>query len=93
MTRFKSSGRSIVCPIDLFDRIEREIEDLTAAVNRAPTAVEKATPAGELRRTVSVLLECKAYDDDNINCRLCRELSELRDKTARMVVEAAKLAP
>lgn len=86
-----SPAPSIVCPIDLFDRVEGEIQDLTAAINHAPTATEKAPLAGELRRAVSVLLECDAYDEDNVNCRLCRDFSELRDKTAAVVEQAAKL--
>lgn len=92
MTPSEHSAHSIVCPIDLFARIETEVEDLTAALNRAPTAAEKAPLARDLRDKVALLLECRAYDEGNVNCRLCREFSELRDKTAALVEQAAKLA-
>lgn len=86
------STLGIECPIGLFGQVEREIEELTAALNRAPVAVEKAPLAGELRAAVATLLDCKAHDEDNANCRLCREFSSLRDKTAAVVEQAARLA-
>lgn len=82
----------IVCPIGLFGQIEREVEDITAAINRAPSAVEKAPLARKLRDAVAPLLDCKAYDGENANCGLCREFSALRDKTAAVVEQAARLA-
>lgn len=81
----------IDCPIDLFRPVEREIQDITAALNRAPSAAEKARFAKELRNAVSTLLECTAYDENNPNCRLCQQFSELRDKTASVVEQAARL--
>ncbi len=92
MSPADSHGHGIVCPIDLFSRIERQVEETTAAINRASTPAEKAQRAGELRAAVSRLLECKAYDEDNLNCRLCREFSKLRDQTAAVVEQAARLA-
>lgn len=92
MTENASGSPSIVCPIDLFPMVEREIQDLTARLNRAPTVKEKAPLAKELRDAVSILLECKARDEKNVNCRLCREFSRLRDKTAAVVEQAARLA-
>jgi hypothetical protein len=87
-----NSRSEIDCPIALFGRVEREVEDITAALNRAPGAVEKAPLARQLRGAISTLLDCKAYDANNANCRLCREFSQLRDKTAALVEQAAKLA-
>lgn len=85
------SGHQIACPIDLFGRVEGEIADMTAAINRAPSAVEKAPLAAELRGLVAELLDCEAYDEGNMNCRLCREFCELRDRTAALVEKAAAL--
>ena len=92
MSPMTPQGHGIDCPIDLFPSVERKIEDLTTAINRASTAAEKAGPASELRAQVSTLLDCEAYDEDNMNCRLCREFSELRDETAALVEQATRLA-
>lgn len=81
----------IKCPIDLFDGCEREIERLTAAINRASTRGEKGRLAGELSENVSTLLACNSYDRDNFNCRLCRDLSTLRHKTVAVIGKATAL--
>lgn len=86
-----SRGGGVDCPIDLFGPTEREVEKITVAINRAPTAAAKAPLAGDLRRVVGKLLACEAYDAGNVNCRICREFSELRDKTAALVQRAADL--
>lgn len=86
------SRPGIECPIGLFGQVECEIEDITQAINRAPSAVEKASLAGALRAAVATLLDCNAYDENNTNCRLCREFSTLRDKTAAAIEQAARLA-
>ncbi|MGA7674191.1 MAG: hypothetical protein WCA78_03995 [Rhizomicrobium sp.] len=81
----------IVCPIDLFAGCEREIERLTAAINHASAQEEKGRLARELLASVSTLLDCKAYDQNNLYCRLCRELSTLRHKTAAVIDKATAL--
>jgi len=88
----RDTGPEIDCPIMLFAGVEREVKDITAALNRAPEVAEKARFARELRGAISTLLECNAYDGNNVNCRQCREFSKLRDKTAALVEQAAKLA-
>ena len=88
MTR---SSPQIECPIDLFDGCEREIEWLTAAINHATEPAEKGHVARELLASVTTLLDCKAYDQDDTNCRLCRDLSTLRHKTAALVDKATAL--
>lgn len=90
MTPRRSSPR-IECPINLFEGCEREIERLTAAINHAFAPQEKGRLAGELMEKVSTLLDCDAYDQNNHNCRLCRELSTLRHKTAALVDKATAL--
>jgi len=90
MTPQPSSSR-IECPIDLFAGCEAEIERLTAAVNRASTREEKGRMARKLLETVSTLLDCSAYDQNNLNCRLCRDLSTLRHKTATVIDKATAL--
>jgi len=89
------SGRerraSIRCPIGLYPRQEEEIARLTQAINRTRTAAEKAPWAQELMEAVDVLLACERYDEGSMDCRLCRNFSELRRKTAALVVKAGHL--
>jgi len=85
------SSQKIECPIDLFDGCEREIERLTAAINQAAGREEKGRVARELLASVTALLDCKAYDQDDTNCCLCRNLSTLRHKTAALVDKATAL--
>lgn len=81
----------IDCPIDLFPGQETEISQLTQAINQAPTAAEKKPRAEALIEAVDVLLACDAYDEANLNCGLCHRFSELRRKTAELVVKAGHL--
>jgi len=84
-------SHEIVCPIDLFDGCEKEIERISAAINHASVLQEKGRLARELLASVATLLDCKAYVQDNSNCRLCRELSTLRRKTAAVIDKATAL--
>lgn len=83
---------SIHCPIDLFPRQEEEIALLTQEINQARTAAEKAPWAQTLIETVDVLLACEQYDEGSMDCRLCRNFSELRRKAAALVIKAGHLA-
>lgn len=89
----KETGRqtSIHCPIGLFPRQEEEIARLTHEINQARTAAEKAPWAQALIEAVDVLLACEQYDGGSMDCRLCRNFSELRRKTAALVVKAGRL--
>jgi hypothetical protein len=86
------SSHEIECPIDLFDGCEREIERLTAAINRASVREEKGHLAREMLVSATKLLDCKAYDQDDANCRLCRDITTLRHKTAAVVDKATALS-
>ncbi len=81
----------IQCPIDLYPRQEAEIERLTRSINQERTAAQKAPYAQSLLETVDILLDCRAYAEDSSDCRLCRNFSELRHKTAALVVKAGQL--
>ncbi len=81
----------INCPIDLFSEQEEAIERLTQAINEAPSTEEKGARAQELLDAVNVLLDCEHYDETNKNCQLCREIAELRRKTAKLVIKASQL--
>lgn len=80
----------IDCPIALFAKQEAEIVGLTAAINQARTAPGKAPAAEALARAVDVLLACEHYDENDLNCRLCRDFSALRHKTATLILKAAR---
>ena len=82
---------NISCPTGLFARQEGEVMRLTGAINQAPRAAEKAAWAQVLVEVVDVLLECEQYDEGSLHCRLCEEFSELRRKTAALVVKAGQL--
>ncbi|MGD0023967.1 MAG: hypothetical protein ABSC37_04940 [Xanthobacteraceae bacterium] len=85
-----SSAHSTVeiqCPIGLFERQEAKIAALTKAINAAKTASEKAPHARMLIEEANVLLDCASYDRANQNCGLCRSFSELRLKTASLIVK------
>ena len=82
---------SIRCPVGLFPRQEEEIGRLTQEINQARTAAEKAPWAQALIETVDVLLACEQYDEGSMDCRLCRNFSELRRKTAALVIKAGRL--
>jgi len=82
---------NIYCAIGLFSRQEEEINRLTQEINQARTAAEKAPWAQALIETVDVLLACEQYDEGSMDCRLCRNFSELRRKTAALVAKAERL--
>jgi hypothetical protein len=52
-----------------------------------------AQAAHDLRQRASVLLDCRAYDDNNLNCRMCRDLSAWREKTAAVVEQMTASPP
>jgi hypothetical protein len=82
---------AIDCPIDLFPKQEAEIQQLTEAINQAPAANEKALLAEDLIAALEMLLACTEYDRKSAHCRLCRRFSELRYKTANLVIAAGSL--
>ena len=85
------SQDKIKCPIDLFPRQEAQIVRLTQEINRARSAAQKAPFAQSLIETVEVLLACESFAEDSSDCRLCRNFSELRRKTAALVVQVGQL--
>jgi Mor family transcriptional regulator len=87
-----SRQASIHCPIGLFSGQEAEIARLTQEINQARTAAEKAPWAQALSEAVDVLLACEQYDEGSLDCRLCRNFSGLRRKTATLVVKAGHLS-
>jgi hypothetical protein len=86
--RPRSGQDTLQCPAGLYAGFADRIACLTEAINQAPTASEKAGPAQDLAEEMDALLACAAYERTNLDCRLCRNLAELRSKTAALVVQA-----
>lgn len=86
-----STQTALRCPIGVFEPQEAKIETLTKAINAAKTASEKAPNARVLIDEVNVLLDCASYDRANPNCSFCRSFSELRMKTASLIVKIGAL--
>ena len=83
---------SIQCPTEgLFSQQEEKIGRLTQTINQVQGAAQKAPHALALIDAVEVLLACQSYDQENPNCRLCRDISGLRHKTYSLVVKAGQL--
>lgn len=84
------SRTGIQGPIGLFAPQEAKIEALTKAINAARTAGEKTPHARQLMDEVGVLLGCQSYERTDHNCVLCRSFSDLRLKTATLIVKAGQ---
>ncbi|MDP8214992.1 MAG: hypothetical protein P9M10_07360 [Candidatus Euphemobacter frigidus] len=75
----------IKCPI--FLKREWTIKELTRDINLSRTASDKAERAVQLKQQVRMLLTCKKYDEKNEDCRNCRVISSLREKTAELLIK------
>jgi len=76
----------------IFQKQEPVIEDITAKINSTEVVLKKAEFAEELREEVNVLLSCPDYNQGNIDCSNCRFITNVRKKTADLVIKAKKLA-
>jgi hypothetical protein len=86
----KENKAKMNCPT--FQKQEPVIEDISAKINKAKESQEKAVSAEELQKEVNVLLSCPDYDDKSVDCRNCRLITNLRKKTAALIIKAQKLA-
>jgi hypothetical protein len=80
----------IICP--LFQTQERVIKDITNKINQAKGVQEKAGFAEELQKEVDVLLSCPDFKGENLDCKNCHFISNLRKRTANLIIKAKKLA-
>ncbi len=86
----KKTDSKINCPT--FQKQEPVIEDITAKINNAKDVLEKAEFAEKLKEEVDVLLSCPDYKEKNTDCSNCRFITNVRKKTADLVIKAKKLA-
>lgn len=74
-----------------FQKQKKVIKDITDKINMAKEVQEKATFAEELQKEADVLLTCPDYDDEKLDCKNCRFIANLREKTAGLIIKAKKL--
>lgn len=82
----------IECPINLFQPQEKKMQSIIQEINTSKDINDKAAYAGELQKEVNVLLECKSYDEKNLNCKACQTVADLRQKAVEIVLKTAKVA-
>src|SRR3989338_7421163 len=80
------------CPIDLFQPQEKKMQSIIQEINISKDINEKASYANELQKEVEVLLECKSYDEKNLNCKSCQTIADFRQKAVEIVLKTAKVA-
>lgn len=78
------------CPIALFEQVEPKIRSLSALINSTRNLQDRAELAQALLEQCEKLLSCGSFDETNMNCRLCRQFSGLRQKTAGLILKAAR---
>lgn len=86
----KQEQNKISCQI--FNRQAPAVNRITEEINKARGVQEKAWWAEELIKEVKNLLECQKHDGAKLDCANCRTISELRNRTANLVLKARKLA-
>lgn len=77
---------------NIFQQKERKIKELTRSLNVARDSKIKANKAQLLINEVKPLLDCAEYDEESAVCQACREIANLRKKTAELIIKASKLA-
>jgi len=76
----------------IFQQKERKIKELTRSLNEARDPKVKANRAQLLINEVKPLLDCAEHDDESAVCQACREIANIRKKTAEIIIKASKLA-
>jgi len=75
-----------------FQAQESLIAGLTHQINAAKIGTDKASEAKRLMEAVEVLLSCDDYSERTSDCQYCRGFSQLRQKSAGMILRAWPLA-
>lgn len=79
----------ITCSI--FQQKEPIIKEFTSRLNEVEDYQHKVELASDLSRYVNMLLECLEYNADSLDCKNCRFISNLRKKTANIIIKAKEL--
>lgn len=81
--------KKIKCAV--FQTENKKIEKLTKAINTARDVEIKARFAEKLQELVNVLLFCEKFDDESPDCKICHLISNLRRRTANLIIKAKEL--
>lgn len=76
----------------MFSSKNEIMENFAKAINEAANIQKKAYLAACLIKEADALLTCQYVNKRKIDCRICQKISELRKKTAELVIEAQELA-
>jgi len=79
----------IKCPIFCYKN--QSMESYTGAINEEKNIQKKAYLAACLIREADALLTCQYVNKRKIDCRICQKISEIRKKTAELIVKAQEL--
>ena len=79
----------ITCSI--FQQKEPIIKEFTDRLNEVEDYQHKIELASDLLRYVDMLLECLEYNANSLDCKNCRFISNIRKKTAGIIIKAKSL--
>lgn len=85
----KDGGGGINCSI--FLEQEPTIRGLTDKINQSRVAKGKLRYAEELLTELKVILYCLEYQSDNLCCRNCHLITNLRQKAADLIIRSSEL--
>lgn len=84
-----TNDKNINC--STFKKNEPEIKNLTDRINKTGDVSQKIKFAEELLEKVNEQLNCLQYDKDNLECRNCRTISDVRKETVGLIIKMRKL--
>lgn len=75
----------------IFQQKEFIIRELTDRLNEVKDYQHKVELASDLLRYVDMLLDCLEYNADSLDCKNCQFISNIRKKTAGIIIKAKSL--
>jgi len=75
----------------IFQQKEPIIKESTDRLNEVKDYQHKVELASDLARYVDMLLECLEYNANSLDCKNCRFISNIRKKTASIIIKAKVL--
>ncbi|MFA4844543.1 MAG: hypothetical protein WC632_06320 [Candidatus Margulisiibacteriota bacterium] len=76
----------------IFQQKERKTREITRSLNETRDPKVKGNRAQLLINELTPLLKCLEYDQGSSVCEICRNIINLRKKTAELVIKASKIA-
>ncbi len=74
-----------------FQKQEPIIKEFADRLNKAKDYQQKQELASDLSRYIDMLLECLEYNANSLDCKNCRFISNIRKKTADIIIKAKGL--